>query len=118
MEKRKNSNQPDNNQLILIGIVLVVLLGGASILGGLLELVFGIIGGVIGLVFGIVGTVIGLVFGLIGTVIGLVFGLLGAVIAIVASTAVIWVPILLAVFILKSFFGNHPTEKKKNISVS
>lgn len=110
MEKRKNDQGLDNNQLLLLGALgLIVLFGAGGLIGGLFELVFGIIGVIIGLVVGLVGTVIGIVFGLIGAVLGIA----GAVIGIVVGTAAIWIPLLIIVAIVKAVSGNDEKPKQK-----
>lgn len=123
MEKRKNSNQPNNNQAILIGLIVLAILASTGILGAVFELVFGVIFGIFGLVIGLIGGIIGLVVGLIGSVIGIVFGVIGGIIGIIAAvlgSATVLLPIIAIVLIAKAISDSNTPEqkKKKNIEIT
>jgi len=109
MEKRKNNNSLDNNQLLLIGFIALVVIGATGFVGAMIEFVIGIVVGIFGAVIGIVGAIIGLVFGLIGAVIGIV----GAIIGIVLGTAVIWIPLLAIVAISKAVSNENQDKPKR-----
>lgn len=114
MQKHKNSDTQNNNQLLLIGLGALIVLGATGILGAVIKLVIGLVVGVIGMVIGLVGAVIGIVFGLIGAVVGIA----GAIVGVVVGTAIFWVPFLIIAFALKMMSENNTPQKKKKVSVS
>ena len=107
MQKHKNSDTQNNNQLLLIGLGALIVLGATGILGAVIKLVIGLVVGVIGMVIGLVGAVIGAVVGIAGAIVGVVVG-----------TAILWVPFLIIAFALKAMSGNDTPQKKKKVSVS
>ncbi|MGX8796410.1 hypothetical protein ACR6HW_10040 [Fusibacter sp. JL298sf-3] len=78
-------------KLLIVGGILFLL---PKLLGGLIVLPFHIIG----VVMGAIGGAIGIVFGSIGAVIGLLFGGLG----ILIGAAVLLLPLMLVILLLKA----------------
>jgi hypothetical protein len=113
MQKHKNNDKQNNNQLLIIGLGLLLILGAGGILGTVIEFVVGLVVGIIGLVIGLIGAVIGIVFGLIGAVLGIVGGIIG----LVFGTAIIWVPLLIIAMATKGMSNQEPSEKKKHTIV-
>ena len=109
MQKRKNNSPQNNNQLVVMGVGLLIVLAAVGTLGAVVEFVVGLVVGIIGLVFGLIGAIFGIVFGLIGTVLGIVGGIIG----LVVGTAIIWVPLLIIGMAMKATSHQGTSAKKK-----